>query len=186
MFADALEFFEYLGEIESDSEYVWTGYFFQGMSWAGPVVGRPGVGPGRAGPSQANQVFIWWAEARPRQSIINMMGRGPAGPSFFRRMGRGSAQRIAFSKLHGPVRAMTSAASPGRSAISVGRLVDLTGRPKCCPVRKGVRICADVLFFAFFISFSFVFSCCLPRARFFLPMRYASAHTPTNHRIILH
>ena len=65
------------------------------------LVGRPGVGPParpaikfspygpRPGP--AHQFFIWWAAARP-------------GPSNFQRMGRGPAQPITFSKIHGPAR----------------------------------------------------------------------------------
>ena len=39
----------------------------------------------------------------------------------------------------GPARPMTLTASPHRAAISVGRSVDLTGRPMCLPALKGAR-----------------------------------------------
>ena len=70
------------------------------MACHGPTqVGRPGVRPGRAGPSildkigrgPARQNFRGWAAARP-------------GPSKLPRIGRGPAQPITFSKIHGPAR----------------------------------------------------------------------------------
>ena len=67
------------------------------------LVGRPGVGLGRAGPS----IFDVGAPnyrgpARPVN--FQRMGSGPARPIRFQRMGRGLAQPITFSKTPGPAR----------------------------------------------------------------------------------
>ena len=74
------------------------------------LVGRPGVGLGRAGP--AHRFFIRWAAVRPGPTIFQRMCRGPA-----QRMCRGPARPINFSedgprpspahhifKNHGPAR----------------------------------------------------------------------------------
>lgn len=53
------------------------------------LVGRPGVGPDHAGPIRC--FFMRWAAARPGTSIFQIMGRGLAQP-------------IALSNLHGPAR----------------------------------------------------------------------------------
>ena len=114
------------------------------------LVGRPGVGPGRA---------------RPAGPINFLHDRPRPGPSIFQRMGRVPAQPITFSKMHGPARpvifsnglarlgpAHHMAARPmrhglyvGRPDNYVGRPVDLTGRSMCCPVLKGPCAYADVI-----------------------------------------
>ena len=103
-FLKSLElFFRRFAPIASGTEIFWRVslkfYLFMETSrfhchrYHGPtLVGRPGVGLALAGQTgQARQIFRGWAAARP-------------GPSNFQRMGRGPAQLITFSKIHGPAR----------------------------------------------------------------------------------
>ena len=136
-----------------------------GRRWsAGPGLGRAGS-TGQAQrinvlyngpqPGPARQIARGWAAARP-------------SPPNVQRMGRGTAQPITFSKIHGPAlpglvhhfqksrpglahhmatRPMKHGLYMGRPDNYVGRPVDLTGRPMCCSVPK--RACthyADVNF----------------------------------------
>ena len=140
------------------------------------LVGRPGVGPGRA---------------RPAGPINFLHDRPRPGPSIFQRMGRVPAQPITFSKMHGPARpvifsnglarlgpAHHMAARPmrhglyvGRPDNYVGRPVDLTGRSMCCPVLKGPCAYADVILKRKLLGFCCFLPVRIPWDSCFRPMR---------------
>ena len=92
------------------------------------------------GPSRPNQIFIWWAEARPHP--IKFSEHEPwSGPAhhFFGEWAAARPSPSHSQKITArPDPAHDIGSEPDRPAISVGRPVDLAGRPMdrpmCCSV----------------------------------------------------